>query len=272
MLAVRFQRQPQGHGVVRLPLWATAIWPTCCLPRSSGRRCRALFEPVVEYRACPIAICPRSACRVLFAEGLTDQSELGMREHAARRRRWRCRRSPGPGAEGVEAEKGQPGDILSGRIDAKDAALLVRLVCVNGSIHKACSCTSRIPSPLLASGGRHRRATSLPAGRSNQSPPAVSRSPPTIPMRVTGIIEAAACRVTWSTVAAGTAIRIRDGASPNQRFVPTLVESGRQRHPRRPSPTGTRSPSPPELPPSRPRHNHGRSGSDPAAISSCTGC
>jgi len=73
---------------------------------------------------------PRQHLEIFFAKRLVDQSKMGMRDYSPAVGRGNARAFLAPVLQCIKAEKGQAGDILSRRMDAKDAALFMELIAV----------------------------------------------------------------------------------------------------------------------------------------------
>ena len=68
--------------------------------------------------------------KIIFAEGLADQSEMRMRDDSLTVRGGDAGAFLAPVLERVETEKGQPGDILTGSVDAENTTLLMEFIAV----------------------------------------------------------------------------------------------------------------------------------------------
>src|SRR4051812_39365102 len=72
----------------------------------------------------------RQHAKIVFAEGLTDQSEVGMRDDSLTIGGGDAGAFLAPVLERVKTEKGQPGDILTGGVDAENTTLLMEFIAV----------------------------------------------------------------------------------------------------------------------------------------------
>jgi len=72
----------------------------------------------------------RQHAEVIFAKGLTDQSKVSMGDDTPAIRRGNARAFLAPVLQCVKTEKGQARNVLSGRMNAEDAALFMEFIAV----------------------------------------------------------------------------------------------------------------------------------------------
>ena len=72
----------------------------------------------------------RQHAEIVFTEGLADQSEMRVRDDAIAVRGGDACAFLAPVLERVKTEKGQPGDILTGGVDAENTTLLMEFIAV----------------------------------------------------------------------------------------------------------------------------------------------
>src|SRR6478735_10601998 len=115
----------------------------------------------------------RQHAEIVFTERLADQSEMSVRDDSITVRGGDAGTFLAPVLERVKSEKGQPGDILSGGMDAENTTLLMEFIAVEqllkihwvlfGVYHAVLRC-----SLLTSEALRQKRCGPLPGGRRRQ--------------------------------------------------------------------------------------------------------